>query len=282
MGPHVLIIAVLVLGVFSQINPLYKKSITVFHEYEPKFESLGLENQNSGDLHGDAFFVLRSFLLPVECASHNPLAKFDCDNPEQNNTKTNVISKHVVDVDSRFGVYGRCNVVNDKSYTCSCGKGLFPVPCNASVGQADVASRYNSDPPKPKDQDWQWWRVNLARKIGGKWYSTIKKGECPQNPTSACYWHVNQTVRRIASECLLQRVGQAVVQQNTTCFDACSQPTNSSTVCFSRCFMHTLLSPKADNHLIGPTDGVPNTVVEKAWDAAFDSSDPSEGGCPDA
>lgn len=72
----VVFVALFALG-YCQINPLHRERLTVFHEYEPKFESVGLENQNSGDLNGDAFFVLRSFLLPVECVSHNPIAKFD-------------------------------------------------------------------------------------------------------------------------------------------------------------------------------------------------------------
>lgn len=283
-----LVLCFAVTSTFGQINPLYKISLIVYHEYQPQFESLGLANQNTGDLNGDAFFVLRSFLLPVECNSTDPAAKFDCDNPEQNNTNTNVISKHIVDVDDRFGDYGKCNVVNGSFYVCVCGDNpLLPQPCNASVGRSDVASRYDKNPPKPSDEDWKWWRVNLARKIGGNWYSTLAKGECTNrtgksNGNGECYWQLNQTVRRIQSACLLQRVGSAVVKQNTSCFDACPQPGNSSSVCYSDCFMTTLLSPAASSHLITPVDGVPNSIIQLAWDNAFDYRDAQQGGCPDA
>jgi hypothetical protein len=37
---------------------------------------------------GDSYFVFRSISLPVECKSKNPSKRFDCDNPEQNDTCT--------------------------------------------------------------------------------------------------------------------------------------------------------------------------------------------------
>ena len=83
---------------FAQIDPAHKQTLTLYHETQPEFQALGLKNQDTGDLFGDLYFVLRSVALPVECSSKNPLAKFDCDNPEQNETATNVISQNIVDV----------------------------------------------------------------------------------------------------------------------------------------------------------------------------------------
>ena len=54
--------------------PTNATNITVYHEYDPRFESLGLRDQDTGDADGDAYFVLRSLLLPIECASKDPAA----------------------------------------------------------------------------------------------------------------------------------------------------------------------------------------------------------------
>ena len=77
-------------------------------------------------------------MLPIECESRDPEATFDCDNPEQNGTNVNVVSQHLVTVDSRYGDYGRCND-RERAYHCTCGSSLRPRPCGPAVGMAEVS-----------------------------------------------------------------------------------------------------------------------------------------------
>lgn len=265
----------------AQIDRRYARNLTLIHEYQPQFESEDLAEQDTGDLHGDMFFVLRSFLLPIACRNHDPEAHGLCDNPEQNGTLSNVVSEHLVEVDSRFGEYGACDA-QQGVYKCQCGTFFRPVHCNSTVGQADVASRYNSRTPHFWDPNWKWWRVNLARKVGGKWYSTFRSGRCSASPEKPCYWREVKIVRRIASHCLLARVASAVVAHNASCFASCAEPSNMSSPCYAECFMKTVLGQRADSHLIGPGDGIPQRRLDDAWNSAFSSSDPASGGCPDA
>ena len=256
-------------------------NITLFHEYPPQYASLGLANQNSGDILGDAFFVLRGFMLPVECRSGDPMAKFDCDNPEQNASTVNVVSQHIVTVDSRFGDYGRCNV-RDGQYHCSCGGYVFPKPCNASVGRAEIATRYSHHTIRSGSEPWKFWRVNLARKLGGHWYSTTASGECTAAPTQggACTWKVVADVRKITTRCLLGRVAATVIRHNATCFHGCPQPTNASSVCWVECLMATALGPDGGKRLVTPDAGIGTALLVDAWKGAFDQ--PEAGGCPNA
>ena len=274
-------------AVQGQIDPAHKSTLILYHQTQPQFQGLGLKNQDTGDLGGDSYFVLRSVSLPVECASKNPMAHFDCDNPEQNDTATNVVSMNVVDVDTRYGIYGTCNVDEAKGvYECTC-RGAPQSFCNASVGRSDVATR-ESPPRGFKTENWQWWRVNLARKLGGNWYSTVADGECGSSGNgsssrgddrSGCTWSLNKTVRTITSQCLLARVGGAVVAHDSTCFQKCAQPKNITSACFVDCFMGNVLGPKGSTQLIDPSEGIPLNVIENAWTAAF--APLTKGGCPD-
>ena len=347
-------IALLLPLVGSQIDPAHKQTLVLYHETQPEFQSLGLKNQDTGtpvtpsshartplpprahsltlapplarsppppnthtgDLFGDLYFVLRSVSLPIECASSSPLARFDCANPEQNNTATNVISQNTVDVDGRWGDYGACNVnETSKTYACACrssnASSHVSVPCNASVGRSTIYDR--ESPPAGgvgHGEDWQWWRVNLARKMGGSaaggaWFSTTSSGECSGSPTAApaapaaggragaaaaaaavqqhqqpCHWSLTATTRTIASSCLLTRVGDAVVAHSPACFDGCgAQAANQSSACYVGCFMGSVLGPAGGRQLINETDGIPLAVVSGAWGDAF--APPASGGCPD-
>ena len=118
----------------------------------------------------------------------------------------------VVAVDQDYGEYGECNAVLGQ-YQCRCGPFTKMHPCNASVGRADVSTRY--DGVRPPAEDWKWWRVNLAKKIGGYWYSTIKDGECSADASSTCTWKVLSEVRTITSRCLLNHaVGARGLRQS--------------------------------------------------------------------
>ena len=211
-------ITMLLLGlttaVESRPDHAHAVNLTVYHEYPPQFESLGLVNQDTGDLQGDAFFVLRGFLLPIECKSHDPEAHNDCNNPEQNASNINVVSEHLVRVDSRFGPYGRCNEASGQ-YSCDCGTYSRRMRCGAPVGRAEVSTRYDHREPPTGSPAWKFWRVNLARKTGGYWYSTHKVGECHsegvrregdewregvgEDAPRSCTWQVIRNERRITS-----------------------------------------------------------------------------------
>ena len=228
----------------------------------------------------------------MECASKNPLAGFDCRNPEENGTTTNVVSMNRVAIDNRTGTYGSCNV-NEKTatYSCSC-PGMPRSQCNASVGRADVATREMRHQPRgPRIEAWQWWRVNLAVKTQGNWYSTIPDGECappvPSRPPPGalaatpgpCYWRLEQAVRTIEAGCLLTRVAEAITLYSPGCFQQCPQPSNISSTCVVECFMSVVLGPNGGKGLISPTDGIKPGVLEAAWERAFHPV--ASGGCPD-
>ena len=271
----------------AQIDPKYAANLTLYHEGPPELAKLGLVNQDTGDALGDAYFVLRGLMLPVECKSKSSFAHFDCDNPEQNSTK-NIISQHIVTVDSRFGTYGSCNADSSGAYQCYCG---WHKKCGAPVGQCDVASR-ESRYPIPGSEAWMYWRDNLATKVGGNWYSTIDSGRCATADAvesavtaadgASCTWRLVRTVRQIVAQCLETRIAQAIVAHNQSCFDKCPQPQNASTACVVDCYYSTLLGPRGGSSKITPAEGMPLDLIQDAWTNAFASSDAAKGGCPDA
>jgi hypothetical protein len=270
-------LATLLLPIVAADYPPNAAKLTLYHEFPAQYQSVSLANQNTGDLNGDAYFVLRGFMLPVECMSKDPEAAFDCKNPEQNASSTNLISKSVVAVDQDYGEYGECNAVLGQ-YHCRCGPFTKMHPCNASVGRADVSTRY--DGVRPPAEDWKWWRVNLAKKIGGYWYSTIKDGECSADASAACTWKVLSKVRTITSRCLLNHVASAVAAYNASCFLSCPQPTNTSSPCWARCLMSAVLGPDGGSRAILPGEGMPLQSITGSFEGAFAAVD--AGGCPDA
>lgn len=268
------------------VDPRHAVNLTIYHEVQPRFVAVGLVNQDSGDLHGDAYFVLRGLILPVECASSSPFARFDCDNPEQNAT-SNVIAQHLVTVDSRFGPYGSCNVAAHDQYECHCTDAQRkPVPCGSAVGRVGVIERESEHKPLPSWEAWQWWRLNLAYKTGGHWFSTVSAGQCghERGPCGTnCTWSLQRTPRIIVAGCLEQRVAQALRAFNPPCYASCADPTNSTAPCVVDCYMQALLGVGGSSRKIDPDkEGMPLHLVTDAWERAFASNDPELGGCPDA
>ena len=277
---------VLLTIVTAQIDPSHRTTLTLFHEYQPKFASAGLINQDTGDIDGDAYFVLRGLLLPIECANkskHYPT--FDCDNPEQNST-LNIVSQHTVAVDDRFGTYAPCDV--DKktgNYSCQCGGFFHHTPCKPPVGKVDVAKREVGHRIPPGSPDWMFWRTNLALKTGGTWYSTTSVGECKEDDddNAPCTWKLVSTKRRIVAACLEERIAVAIQAYEPKCFGSCAQPKNASTPCVARCYMETLLGPDGGSKIVnGTSEGMPKHLIEEAWEKAFETDAPAKGGCPEA
>jgi len=270
----------------SQIDPAHQTALTVFHEYQPKYASQGCENQDTGDLGGDSYFVLRGLLLPIECASNSSFyPKFDCNNPEQNSTD-NLVSQLTLAVDSRFGEYASCDVNQSTgAYECTCGSWRHKTPCEAPVGRVDVAKRERAHHIPSFAPTWAYWRTNLAIKTGGYWFSTVKAGKCAGSHMTGggpCTWKVVETKRTIVAACLETRIAQAVQKHDPSCFSKCAQPQNASSPCVAACYMKTILGPDAGSRLINATEGMPRQLLSTAWSSAFASADPSKGGCPDA
>ena len=259
-------------------------NLTLYHEFQPRFETLGLANQDTGDVRGDAYFVLRSLLLPVECSDPNS-KQGDCENAESNSTR-NIVSRNTVLASTSFGPYASC-VADDRtnSYHCSCPGG----PCKAPVGRIDVKQRELSHhQPQAGAAAWEWWRLNLALKMSegvpGYWYSTTDVGDCsiPNATASSCTWKLEATTRKIVAQCLETRVTEAVRKAGPACFSRCTQPQNSSSPCVVGCYMSTILGVEGGSRLIATGEGIDPQLIVEAWEAAFDSADPAKGGCPDA
>ena len=211
--------------------PANAVNVTLYHEFAPRWESLGLANQDTGDVRGDAYFVLRSLILPVECAPGANGNRFDCDNEEANSTH-NVVTRNTVLVDSSFGTYASCNA-GPTGYSCT-----GPTTKTGDVGRCDVKAREVGHPhPRAGAKAWEWWRLNLAVKMGtpipAYWYSTVAAGDCATAaPGQPCHWKLLATTRRIVAACLGARVFSAVRRHaGEGCFTACPQPQNISSTC---------------------------------------------------
>ena len=84
------------------LDPAFSEKLTVYH-VNPEIYGAAPINMDTADLAGDAFFDLRSIAQPMECA-HDSRSS-DCTNPEVTSNDL-VITKLVLEVDSRFGQYG--------------------------------------------------------------------------------------------------------------------------------------------------------------------------------
>jgi len=106
---------------------------------------------DTGDVRGDLYFYLDQFLLPVECnhSHQDPMAKFDCDNPERVDPDL-VVSKVDLEIDTRWTTYSGCNLCNgtdpfsgepceEGSYKCDC----FGMGCNKHhVGRESIRDKF--------------------------------------------------------------------------------------------------------------------------------------------
>jgi hypothetical protein len=104
----------------------------------------------------------------------------------------------------------------------------------------------------------------------------LKTADHP-DPMLAVVW-----MSQVAKDCVDKHVYAAVRAHGDDCFGQCPQPRNSTSPCFVTCFYHTMLGSKAGAGL-GPefiTGGMDVRDLDRAWMAAFLSSDPLEG-CPD-
>ena len=188
-----------------------------------------------------------------------------------------VITQLVLEVDSRFGGYGRCNIcVNgsdhhghnnctDGEYICGCGDPHAPphggqptVPCGAAVGKENLTDHYAGRACAKGSSEWDCWKDNVVKKTGGFWYSTFKEGYCgdesgDNNNTagtaagSSCMWRVAEVKKRVSKVCSDNTIFGRVETHGTDCFKACDTAfplgpkRNTSDACWIRCFYATAI-----------------------------------------
>jgi len=272
---------------------------TLYHVNQKKFMSLGISNMNEGDAAGDMFFAIKSRALPVECPG-----AYDCNDPEMY-AKNLVISKVTVELDMDYlqseGLYAECNVnetghgTGAPIYTCLChDHGASGGLCNHSIGMQTVRSLPWYQLPKPGSAAPDFWRYNLAQRIGGQWWSTVAAvdgvggGECTEGhgKPAGCSWRLVETVKVVTNDCASRSMNAAVVEagEGAGCFKKCLQPTNTSSVCWVDCFYDTVLGPKGSTQPLVNTshadDGLSTAQLLAMWAAPFDSDNLAEGGCP--
>ena len=215
-----------------------------------------------------------------------------------------VISKVVVEIDMQYlqqhGLYAECNVnetghgTGPPVYTCLChSDGSSNGLCNHSIGVQTVRSLPWYRLPKPGSPAPDFWRYNLAQRIGGQWWSTVGAvngvggGECTagRGSPAGCTWRLVATVKVVGKPCADRSMNAAVVKagQGAGCFSRCPQPTNTTSVCWVECFYDTVLGPKGSTQPVNVShtgDGLSNNELLAMWNAPFESTDPQRGGCP--
>eukprot|EP00730_Choanoeca_flexa_P001221 TRINITY_DN10536_c0_g2_i1.p2 TRINITY_DN10536_c0_g2~~TRINITY_DN10536_c0_g2_i1.p2 ORF type:complete len:289 (+),score=42.54 TRINITY_DN10536_c0_g2_i1:2059-2925(+) len=270
-------LAFLTVALAGGIDPRHAINITLYHINELEYPADDILNMDVADVFGDLYFDLRTRAIPYECAA-DPHSQ-DCTNPETVNTSNIGVTEVIVTVDNRFTNYSRCDIDNTTGkYACVC----YPhETCNTSVGREDVAAAHKPMRPPVWGSDWEWWKYNLAQLFGGFWYSTTDTGACSQTSQDApCTWQLVEVHKRVHKRCSDQLLNSVVYQHNQSCFDACPQPTNSSTQCFSQCFFNTVLGPQYSSRNYDPsTATMDKNIFSKTFQQAF--MDVSEGGCPE-
>jgi len=218
--------------------------VTVYHVNSYALGAIP-RDMDVSDLGGDIFFDLHSVVLPIECADFeddpDPTSQMDCANSEITADDL-VISKLRLEVDSRFGEYGRCNVCGadgvdpfsglncaPNEYFCSCG-GYLPGTASA-CDSSEVGYENLTETFKPAfctwdyyvTEPWACWEFNVISLTGGGWYSTPASGYCDDLPDGApCTWRVVQVEKIIDKACSDESIYAAVeAHDDSGCFDGC-------------------------------------------------------------
>ncbi|EDQ89268.1 uncharacterized protein MONBRDRAFT_25531 [Monosiga brevicollis MX1] len=292
------LVVVLVAVSEAAIDPAYAINMTVYHVNEKNYTAGDVTNMNTADVFGDLYFDLRTFpacpthaarrlcrfshrdgddsevTSPLECAI-DPFS-MDCNNPEATNTSDLAITEVILEVDSRFTNYSRCNDVHGV-YNCVC----YPnETCDERVGREDVAAGHKPEIPA-QGYTWQWWKYNLAQYLGGNWFSTVATGRCNStNEAAPCYWRVVEVHKRISKTCSDKHMAAYVTQLSPRCFDNCPQPTNQTSSCWIGCFFDTLMGPQSASTYYNPTQAVPKNNLSWAFRQPFISDNIHDFGCP--
>lgn len=291
-------------------TPETTRAVIVYHVNSLANGLLPLD-MNTADLRGDAFFLLRQALIPLECAKDEKRGfRADCDNPEVTGPDL-VITKLNLTFRGNDGPYGRCNLCSAEGvdpfshlpcepgqYLCTCGPYVAPYVCNAqqSVGVENISTALATLVPpctwaQWMDAPWTCWQVSVARKTGGLWYSTTRAGWCDApgaDSSSTCTWRarVLKAVNKTCSDGIIYDAVEAYdAAHGSGCFERCPAPPataparrNTTDSCWIYCYFETMLG--RDGVLPGrPVGGMPMALVEEAFERPF--APVEQGGCPD-
>jgi len=266
---------------------------------------------NSGDVPGDASFMLRAAGLPWLCSNTSGQRDntYDCQDIEQSANDL-VVTKVIVEADSRFSGYAECNVNSSTgAYDCQCRAPDPPnaphghhqhryIPCNRTVGKIAIVNESGwaheapdpSDPSPWESSDYRYWFYNAAQKFSnGVWYSTLAEGECDERASGSsnssandapCFWRLASTIKRVSKTCHDSKVFEAVEAVGKERFDVCKQPLDRKGECWTLAFYDTFLGPKSNStsYAAGSPTGMPQSDLEAAWAKAFVAEE--DGGCP--
>lgn len=172
---------------------------------------------------------------------------------------------------------------------------------NASVGR-DPAMHHAYDPKNP----------NIAEYFAGEWYSLHHDGECPQGrtpgdgKTPSCSWQLapGKEGKAVNVTCLLGHVLPLVEKNGAACFAKCPQPLDWRNSCYLDCVPKAVMGTSSSPAIEPLVSARPvwrqllclparllmflmlfaaqaHEIAVGAWNKAFTSTDPSEGGCAD-
>jgi hypothetical protein len=275
----------------SPIPIEYSERITIYH-VNPLSEGVIPLNMDSGDAAGDMFFDFRSKVLPFECRD-NPLAP-DCFNPEVVGEEL-VISKLVLEVDNRFGLYARCNMCingtdrhgddhcTNGQYVCSCSVDEHVhKDCPMAVGWLNVNDTHDGT-CEWNDPEWKCWHEHVIKKTQGAWVSTTKESYCgdgTRSPPWGCTWRVVEKPQVITKKCSDKHIYDRIESFPDTshCWSTCSdsgpgERRNESSLCWTKCFFQAFLGREAGRRG-GAVRGIEFTEILDAWEEAFRKCEP--------
>ena len=260
-------------------------SITVYHVNPSRYPVMPI-NMDTADRNGDMFFSMRSIVQPIECA--NDPSSHDCTNVEVTSNSL-VITKLILEVELPYGPYGRCNIcVNgtdshgdnnctNGKYICNCGSWGTVVPCLEPVGFLNVTKDFSKRKCSDGAANWECWHDNIATKTGGLWYSTTDNG---YNKT----WSVQKVLKRVNKTCSDNTINTVIETHGASIFQhynaSVGKHRNTSSTKWITSWYETVLGKDAGKPN-GTVSGLDLLILEKAWDAPFDSNDETKGGCPD-
>ena len=274
------LVALLACAALFSVEAFETQTVSIYHVNPANYS--GITNMDTADAAGDAFFDLRSVMIPMSC--RNKSAHHwgnECDNPEQVAPDL-VVTKVTVSIKQDFNDtgYARCNVCingtvpmtwppqkcKSGDYVCVCGGFGWtdpPTPCDKPVGREYVANLFGSFTPKPTDPAPDFWTHNLVLRTGGTWYSTLDMGE---NKT----WELVETIKTVSHKCQYQYIHEQIKSlDKTKCFDACP-PNDVTTDCYVTCFFDTMLGPDAGKVVDSKKGGLTGAQITSIWEKGFE------------
>jgi hypothetical protein len=296
------------------------KAVTMYHVNPLRFGPVP-RNMDTADVAGDLFFELFEVLsIPLACSDPSVPASdkpFECRNLESNDP-TDVVNKLTLRVNSSYSSYAMCNIGNKSGmdplgrpcpadvYCCFCDDdnhthhhhhhGFHPhvVPCNATVGRAELYSHFNRNATgnwsHDCTSDYDCWTshagAKLTKAIPGYWYSPTSLGDCSAHPASPdnCTWEVQSIDKIVNRTChsnsFFGAVQAAAPEPFKPCHGGGKTPPNATDPCWIRGFYTAVLGPNAATPTNWSVAGLPLADLVRYWSAPFDSDDPAKGGCP--